>query len=45
MNKKEIRVVMKELIDKYTYFRNEWIKRNNTSSGFDDWFFNKILKG
>ena len=31
-----------ELMNKYNYYRNEWIKKNESDLGFDEWFSSQI---
>lgn len=38
----EIAEALKELMEKYDLFREEWIKSFGSDNGFDEWFTEKV---
>lgn len=35
-------VILKELMDKYTEYREKWISKNGTDEGFNEWFTKQV---
>lgn len=45
MDSKEFKAALKELMDKFDYYRLAWIENYGTDKGYNEWFNNQIKAG